>query len=87
MSHPVPKCLGPCKQFLAQKHRAWDSHSLCPACRPCSRRKACPLCADFTPENWQALEAWRKAREAKKAEVKVSKKAVKPRASITSFGL
>ena len=74
----VPKCLGPCKQFLDRKHRVWDSHDLCPACRPCSRRKACPLCVDFTPENWRALEAWGKARGAKKA--------AKPRASSSSRG-
>ena len=67
---------------MDQKHRAWDSHTLCPACRPCSRRKAGSLCVNFTPDNWRALEVWCKTHEAKKAVA--SKKAVKPRASSSS---
>ncbi len=51
---PPPRCTA-CKKFLKRA----DPHPLCIFCRPCAENSTCELDVDWTPDQWQEVEAKR----------------------------
>ena len=41
--------------------KGWDPHSVCPACRSCTRQDPCEKCMGFSPSQWREIDNWRRA--------------------------
>ena len=54
-SRPEMRC-GVCNQF--RPGRDWDTHSVCPLCRSCTRSNPCERCMSFSPARWAEIQSW-----------------------------